>query len=563
MLPLLMAVSSLALGQVHAGASTAGDAGAGFGTDAALASIKPAAIRAEMRFLADDLLEGRGTGARGHLLAAHYLASQFEAMGLEPAGDAGSYFQQVPLRSARVDESASGGTLSRAGSSMPLTLREDFLLSSDPGRHDVDVEAPIVFVGYGVTAPSQGYDDYKNMDVKGKIVATIFGAPNFPSAVKAHYSAGWLKRQNAAAHGAVGLLTFYDPRLEELYAFKNQVRDLAIPRLNWLDAAGPPNNYYPTLKVVGTLSMPGVERILAGSGRNAAEFFAAAQAGKPQRFALAQSGHFHTVTEWTDIKSPNVVGKLEGSDPGRNAEYVVYTAHLDHLGISTPVDGDAIYNGALDNASGSAVLIEVARALAGMPTKPKRSFLFVAVTGEEAGLIGSDYFATNPPVPKDHIIANINMDEDVMLWPLEDIVAFGAEHSTLKSVVDRATARLHLESSPDPAPEQVAFIRSDQYSFVRQGIPSIALSAGVKSNDPNIHPLALYLDWERTTYHQPRDDMQQPGLDFTAAAAYARVALLCGLLTADDAAVPQWNTGDFFGAAYPRPPMAAAETPAP
>jgi hypothetical protein len=518
--------------------------------EAALKSIKPDAIRADMRFLADDLLEGRGTASRGHEIAARYVASQLEGMGLKPAGENGSYFQEVPIRSLTVDEAGSSATLSFKSSTVKLIAREDYLLVGDPGRRQVDVEAPVVFAGYGITAPSQGYDDYKHIDAKGKIVAVLFGAPNFPTAVKAHYSASWLKRQNAAAHGAVGYLLIYDPALENIYPFKMQVRDIALPKRNWLDRDGHPNQYYPALKVVGVLSAAGAQQLFAGSGHTLEQVYAAAKKHKPPAFALAQTAHFHTSTVWSDAKSPNVVARLEGSDPALFAQYVVYSAHLDHLGISTPVDGDAIYNGALDNASGVAVLLEVARAFSGMPVKPKRSLLFLAVTGEEAGLLGSDYFASNPTVPKASMIADINMDEDVMLWPLEDVVALGAEHSTLGGVVERATQRLHLVSSPDPQPEQVDFIRSDQYSFVRQGIPAFSLSAGFKSEDPAIQPAKIMEDWDHRIYHHPQDDMQQPGLNFGAAALYAQTAFLCGLITANDANAPSWNPGDFFGIAF-------------
>jgi len=518
--------------------------------DAPLKGIKPEAIRADMRFLADDLLEGRGTGSRGHEIAAHYVASQLEGMGLKAAGENGSYFQEVPIRSLTLDEAASSATLSVRSSTVTLNAREDYLLVGDPGRRQVDIEAPVVFAGYGITAPSQDYDDYKHIDVKGKIVALLFGAPNFPAAVKAHYSASWLKRQNAAAHGAVGYLLIYDPALENIYPFKMQVRDIALPKRNWLNREGQPNQYYPALKVVGVFSAAGAQQLFAGSGHTLEQVYAGAKNHKPPAFALAQTAHFHTETVWSDTKSPNVIARLEGSDPALSAQYVVYSAHLDHLGIGTPVDGDAIYNGALDNASGIAVLTEVARAFSSMPVKPKRSLLFIAVTGEEAGLLGSDYFATNPTVGQSSMIANINMDEDVMLWPLKDVVALGAEHSTLEGVVERATQRLHLVSSPDPQPEQVGFIRSDQYSFVRQGIPAFSLSAGFKSDDPSIQPAKIMEDWEHKIYHHPQDDMQQPGLNFEAAALYAKTAFLCGLLTANDPKAPSWNPGDFFGIAF-------------
>jgi Zn-dependent M28 family amino/carboxypeptidase len=231
-------------------------------------------------------------------------------------------------------------------------------------------------------------------------------------------------------------------------------------------------------------------------------------------------------------------------------EYVVYSAHLDHLGIGEPVKGDNIYNGALDNGSGSAILLEVARAFSGMTTPPRRSILFLSVTGEEAGLLGSDYFAHNPTVNKSSVVANINMDEDVMLWPLRDIVAFGAEHSSLDAVVQKAAARLGLSESPDPLPEEVVFIRSDQYSFVKQGVPAIFPVAGFKSDDPKIRPAEIFKNWEETRYHQPQDDMDQPGLDFDAAAKYARFVFLCGFLITEDSERPTWNKGDFFGEHY-------------
>jgi hypothetical protein len=519
-------------------------------SDVLLQSVRPEAIRADMRFLSDDLLEGRGTGGRGHLLAAHWVASQFESLGLEPAGDSGTYLQQVPLRSSQVDETASSFVHSNSARSESLKFREDYILYGDPGRNDSRVKAEIVFVGYGVTAPEQGYDDYHDVDVRGKIAAVVFGAPAFDAAVKAHYSASWLKRNNAASHGAIGLLVFYDSHLQKLYSFEEQVRDLAIPRLNWLDAAGKPDHYYATLQVSGAVSLAGVRRLLAGSTHTPEQLEEGAKSGKLPAFELPGKAEVHTRTRHQLLHSPNVVGKLEGSDPALKGEHVVYTAHLDHLGISTPVKGDSIYNGALDNASGSAEVVEIARAFARMPVKPRRSILFIAVTGEEAGLLGSDYFASNPTVPLDSIVADINIDEDLMHWPLRDVIAFGAEHSTLEQAVHQAAQRLKLDVSPDPVPEQVIFIRSDQYSFVRQGVPSIYLSPGMKSEDPSIKPEEVSDNWDTNFYHQPQDDMRQPGLNFEAAADFARVNLLCGLYVAQQAERPRWNAGDFFGTAF-------------
>lgn len=521
-------------------------------SDAALAVIQPEAIRADMRFLSDDLLEGRGTGTRGHQLAAQFMATQFESMGLAPAGDHGTYFQDVPLQSQQVVESGSSFKWSHAGKSELLKFREDYIVYGDAGRDESQVTAPVVFVGFGITAPDQNYDDYKNVDVKGKIVAMVFGAPAFQSAVKAHYSTSWVKRKNAAAHGAVGILVFYDPQLQSLYPFEKVVRDLAIPRHNWLDAAGKPDHYYPELKASGAISMDGVNRVLAGSGHKPEQIFAGAKAGRLTSFPLPATADIHIATRRTQVHSPNVAAKLEGSDAALKSEVVVYTAHLDHLGISTPVNGDSIYNGTLDNASGSSEVLEIARAFSRLPTRPRRSIVFVAVTGEEAGLLGSDYFASNPTVPRNSIVANINIDEDVMLWPIRDVVAFGAEHSSLAGVVERAARRLQLDASPDPMPEQVAFVRSDQYSFVRQGIPSLALFAGFKSDDPNIKPAELFQNWAQTKYHQPQDDLQQPGLNFDSAATFARVGFLCGWYVAQETERPQWNPGDFFGVTFAR-----------
>ena len=518
--------------------------------DSVLASVRPESIRANMRYLSSDLMEGRGTGTRGHALAAEFMASRFEAMGLAPAGDSGSYLQQVSLQSVTVEQAVSSIKLDRGGKTESLKFGEDYILYGDPGRDDSTIKAPVVFVGFGISAPDQNYDDYRGVDARGKIIAYLYGAPPFQSAVKAHYSASWLKRQNAAAHGAVGIIVLHDSRLDALYPFEKQVRDLAFPRFNWLDAAGKPDHYYPQIQVNATLSTPAVKQLLAGSGHSFEEIDSAARTGKLTSFPLPVTAEVHTVDQRATIQSPNVVAKLEGGDPKLKSEYVVYTAHLDHLGIGAPVKGDNLYNGALDNASGSAEVLEIARAFSELKSRPRRSILFLAVTAEESGLLGSDYFASNPTVPIRSIVANINIDEDVMLWPLKDVVALGAEHSTLESVVQRAAARMKLASSPDPVPEQVAFIRSDQYSFVRQGVPSLALTAGFKSDDPNIKPEHRFDEWDHTKYHQPQDDMSQPGLNFESAAAFTRVGLLCGWYVAQATARPQWKPGDFFGTVF-------------
>ncbi len=546
---LLPVVGAVILSMVGCGAPQGTNSDA---ADAAMQSIRPEAIRADMRFLSDDLLEGRGTGSRGYDIAAKFMASQFEEIGLQGGGDNGSYFQSVRLRSIQADQARSDIKLLRGDKKIgPLINQRDFLLFGDAGRADSSAEASIVYVGGGVTAPEAGYDDYKGIDVKGKIaMLTLQAPPTFESSVRAHYSSFEVKEANAASHGAIGLIWVDDPVLEKLYPFDKWVRDSASPNFRWLDEKDQPNDYYPQLKAQAFFSLEGASKLFEGSGHTADDVFAAAKAGKESSFSLPLTAKIHVVTNLKELRGANVAAILSGSDPTLAREYVVLTAHLDHLGIGEPVKGDKIYNGALDNSSGSASLIEIARAFGQMNPRPRRSVLFLAVTGEEAGDLGSDYFAHYPTVPKSALVADINLDEDLMLWPLKDMVVYGAEHSSMGKVMNETAKRLNLTISPDPAPEEVDFIRSDQYSFVKQGIPAVFPVAGFKSDDPKINPQAIFKNWEQTRYHQPQDDMEQPGLDFTAAASYVRFVFLSTWITAEKSERPSWNHGDFFGERY-------------
>ena len=518
--------------------------------DAAMSTISPDAIRADMRFLADDALEGRGTATRGHELAAKYMATRFEGMGLQPAGDNSTYFQSVPLRSLHTDAAKSSLTITRNGSQLSLTSNVDYIIAPRPSDPDATVEAPVVFVGFGVTAPDQNYDDYKSVDVKGKIVAFAQGAPNFPSSIRAHYSSVAVKGKIAVDHGAVGILGISDPIHEAQYPFAKYVRDVSNPRFRWLDKEGHPNDEMTQIRGVAVLSLPATSQLFEGSGHSTDEILAGIKSGKLPAFPLTVTANIHSVTESKDLHSPNVVAKLQGSDPVLKGEYLVYTAHLDHLGIGEPVKGDAIYNGALDNASGSATILEVAQAFARMNPRPRRSILFVSVTGEEAGELGSEYFAQYPTVAKHSIVADINVDQVFMLYPLTDVIAFGAEHSSLESVIQRAAKRMGIVESPDPIPAQTVFIRSDQYSFVKQGIPAVMPSPGFSSSDGSKKAFDTAMKWMGDTYHSPQDDMNQPNLDFDAAAKFARFTFLCGYYVTQDTPRPTWNKPDFFGDQY-------------
>jgi Zn-dependent M28 family amino/carboxypeptidase len=292
--------------------------------------------------------------------------------------------------------------------------------------------------------------------------------------------------------------------------------------------------------------VPTAEDLFAGAPITFKEALDAADAGTPLSTPLGIEVTLSQKTEHEQVTSPNVIGIIRGRDPALRDEYVVYSAHLDHVGVGAPVDGDDIYNGFYDNAMGVALLLEAARAFAAMPEPPRRSVLFVALTGEERGLLGSDYFARYPTVPSDALVANVNLDMPLLLFPLSDVIAFGAEHSTLQALIEPAVAAEDLALTPDPVPEEVLFIRSDQYSFVRQGIPSVFLVPGFTSKDPDIDGAAAFQEHLATHYHRPSDD-QTRHVDWESALRFARANVRIGAAIAETEERPAWNEGDFFG----------------
>jgi hypothetical protein len=518
--------------------------------DRALTRIRPEAIRAHMRFLADDLLEGRGTGTRGYELAAKYVAARFEALGLAPAGTGGGYFQPVPLLRILLAEPECSLALLRDGQRTELVYGEDYLLTSGSlAQSDSQVTAPLVFTGFGINAPALGYDDYTGLDLKGKIAVMLSGAPPaFPPDQRAYYSGSQVKVDAALARGAVGVFAILTPADTQRLPWTSLVRALKTSHFQWVDETGAAHRARPQVLGVGALSPKAAERLFAASPHSLDEIFKAAETGRPPAFALPVEASLHTVSGREKTVSPNVAALLRGSDPRLRDEVVVLTAHLDHLGIGEPIDGDAIYNGAYDNASGVASLLEMANAFASLPVPPRRSVLFLAVTGEEHGLQGSEYFVHNPTVPDvpdAKIVADINVDMFMMLHPLRGFVAFGAEHSSLGKITGQAAARLGLAVEPDPFPGQVLFIRSDQFSFIREGIPSLFLKPGFEL-ETQAGGVPADLLWLQTTYHQPGDDMSQT-FDFEAGAQFVRLNFLIGYLTAQEDEAPRWNPGDFFG----------------
>lgn len=527
------------------------------GAEPALDSIRPHAIRAHMRFLADDLLEGRGTATRGYDIAARYVAARFEELGLEPAGTAGSYFQPVPLLQMTTVGEECSLVLHRGGRDVELEHGPDFLVRA--ATEEASATAPVVFAGFGVTAPELGYDDYAGLDVRGKIVAVLLGSPaTFPNDQRAFYSDRAVQARNAATRGAAGLLGIYTPEREKRMPWESAVRHARWPSSSWVDEAGKP--HFATLLPTAALSIKGARELFAGAPRTLDEVLEAAQAGRPPAFELPVRASLRTAGRGRRAESPNVAAVLRGSDPRLKDEYVVLSAHLDHVGMEkSGAEGDTIYNGAYDNASGVAVMLEVANAFTRLPA-PRRSVLFLAVTGEEEGLNGSEYFADNPTVPIDRIVANTNLDMFLMLYPLRDVVAFGAEHSTLDRVVREAAGRLGLEVSPDPFPEQVLFIRSDHYSFVKKGVPAIFLTVGLGSADPKVDSRAVWGRWMQEVYHKPGDDMSQ-AMDFGSGAQFAKLNFLISYMVAQEEKAPSWKPGDFFGDRFGRPAVLRSGAP--
>lgn len=518
--------------------------------EAALAAIDAGAIEHHIRVLADDSLEGRAPGTSGFAGAARYVEDVLEGLGLEPAGEDGTFRQPVPLRHGTVVESESGMVVHTPDGDRTLLYDLDFYLAADPLRETVTIEeAPVAFVGFGVSAPDLGYDDYADIHVEGKVVVWLSGAPaTFPSNERAYYSSGATKSAAAIRRGAIGMLTFWapdDPR------FRWDVNAARAKRgsFAWLDADGNPNRGDPAVRGSASLNHDAARLLFEGAPTSIDEAVAAAAAGTPQAFDLASRLSMETVTAHEDVDSWNVVAKLEGSDPDLRDEYVTYVSHIDHFGIGLPVDGDSIYNGAHDNASGSAIVLEVARAFASLPTPPRRSVIFLMATAEEWGLLGSDYFAENPTVPRSSLVGAFSLDMPFLFHPLLDIVPYGAEHSSMGQSVAAAAGHMGLAIGPDPIPEQVLFIRSDHFSFIRRGTPALFIKSGFETGDPERDGGEINTAYRQNVYHTPFDEPDQ-GFDFEAGAAHARINFLTGYLIAQDVERPTWNEGDFFGGLF-------------
>ncbi len=511
--------------------------------------ISGAHVRAHVEFLADDLLEGREAGTRGYDLAAHYVASVMKSAGLKPAADDGTYFQRVPLRKSTLGSSALSVTSKSGGAASDITIPEEGVVLPNHSLSSVDVRGDVVFVGYGVTAPEISYDDYAGIDVTGKIVLAAYNAPaKLNSEIRAHYASPVQKLKNAANRGAAGVIFMFTPEDQERIPWAYAKARMSEPGITTVQPDGKPFVNEPRMTAVAYVNDTGAKKLFAGAPTPIEDAIASIVRGEPKSFALPVSASIRVATTHSDAMSANVVARLEGSDPALAKTSVLLTAHLDGVGIGQEVNGDRINNGAYDNATGSAILLEVARALGARARAPRRSVLVVFVTAEEKGLLGSDYFARHPVKAAGQMVADVNLDMPVFMTPSNDLVAFGSENSTLDAVVKRAAQAEGYVAAPDPMPEENIFVRSDQYSFVKQGVPSVYLMPGFTPIDPK-STTPRFEEFRKQHYHKPSDDLSLP-MDLDALARFTRVNYRVIAAIANDPVAPTWKPGNFFGKAF-------------
>ncbi len=500
-------------------------------------------IRSHIAYLADDKLKGRLPGTEGYQMAVDYVIDQYKQIGLLPGGDNGGFIQKLILRKSIVNNNSAVAVLKdKNDNTDSLSFVKDFTPTPNPLNANSYGEGQLVFAGYGVEIPS-GYSDYKGIDVKGKIVVVINGAPEgLHSTTTAHLSNAGNKTNTAFEKGAIAVISVnmmsrpsanLNPTIQNNVAI-NPDKTTAFGR-----------GFVGNLKFVlnGTPTL--LKRLFMNSGKNMDQVLAEIKKGKPSSFEFGYSLSASYTTSHTDFESYNVVGLIPGSDKILKDEYVVHSAHLDHVGIGRAVDGDSIYNGAHDNASGVASLLEIARVYKSSGAKPKRSILIVMVCAEEMGLLGSSYFAANPTVPKTSIVADVNTDMPTVIAPLLSVVPLGAEHSSLMHNVKFAANYLGLDVENDPEPNENRFVRSDQYSFVMNGIPALHIKYGTKTNVPGFDLTAFVRQWRAKYYHQAADGIN--GIfNFTAAKTYVQLNFLISYSVAQSTERPKWNNGDVF-----------------
>lgn len=503
-------------------------------SDDAANAIQPSWIAPHVRFLADSVLEGRDTGSFGYNVASRYVATQFQLLGLQPAGDAGSYFQTVRIRKTTIaPDSAALSVGSRS-----LQFGREFFVHAGGDDDGLVVTAPLVFAGFGVTAPEYHYDDYAEIDAHGKIVVLMPGVPaSFPRDVRALYSVMNARFHNAREHGALAVMVL-NPDMPADTVQERQIRQLDAT--TWRDASGHAHSIDFAVTYV-IIPKEGIGALFADQTVTIADLRKRIAAG-PAGFDMHVQATVRARFDHHDSETSNIVGLLKGTD--RASEYVVYSAHLDHDGVSAYFPGDHVLHGALDNAGGIATILAVARAF-GKAGRPSRSILFLAVTGEEKGLIGSDYFVHNPTVPRDAIVADINCDNFLWYVPLVDIGGIALQYSTLQDDFAAAAARMHLQVSPQAAGPPFVLVLSDHFSFLEAGIPAVSVINGQGSGDGKRTGDQIFADYMRDIHHTPKDSIDQ-AIDWNAAATEARFVFLLGEHVANNAKRPAFTPNALF-----------------
>ena len=494
---------------------------------------------ADVKFLADDSLEGRDTGSPGLQKAQAFAVEKFEKAGLEPAGTKG-FYQSVRFTQYIVDEGKSSLTLISKGQYRHLSPADEAFISSRVTHSSVGVNASLVFVGYGLQIPEKHFDDIGGMDLSGKIVVYLSGSPSdIPTALASHYQS--LGQRWKALHeaGAIGYIAIPNPASMDIpwsriSANRNQPS---------MDLADPEFNETPGLDIGVTFNPAAADLLFVGANHTFAELVALAKDRKPlPRFPLDTSLEVAAAIVRKPVTSANLVAKLPGADPILKDEYVVLSAHIDHVGIGAPINGDRIYNGAMDDGSGTALVLDIAADFKAHPEKLKRSILFLLVTAEEKGLLGSKYFAAHPTVPIKSMVADINVDMFLPIVPLKILKIEGLDESDLGTQAAAIAQSSGVKPIADPEPLRNAFIRSDQYSFIKKGVPAVKMDVGFELGTPE---QKVFKDWLTNRYHAPSDDINQP-VDLKAAALYEEIVRRLLIETANASARPQWKPDSFF-----------------
>ena len=515
---------------------------------AALQKIDPERIRAHVRFLSHDLLEGRGTGQRGGDIAAEYIATQFSLFGLQPAGDNGSYMQKVPMVGVTTASETTFSLVPAAGGARELKFLADYVGYNENQQPVSDIDADIVFVGYGIEAPEYNWDDYKGVDVKGKVLLMLVNEPPsddprfFNGRALTYYGRWTYKFEEAARKGAVGAMLIHKTEMAS-YPWE-VVRNSNSGEKAYLKLDGTPK-----LTMASWIHFDVARDLTASAEMDLNKMIADAGSRDFHPVTLSAKLKAHIVSKVRPFESNNVIAMLPGSDPRLKSEAVMYTAHYDHLGIRLDMPGDNIYNGANDNATGCGILLELARTYSLTTLKPKRSILFASVTAEEQGLLGSEYLGKHPPIPAGKISLDLNYDDVPPLGAPEEVQVSGAERTTFYPKVQALAEEFRLKIRPDARPEAGHYYRSDHFSLARVGIPSFSIDEGVKYKG---HDAAWGIqqadEFTAKHYHQPSDEYHAD-MDFTGDAAVARFGFAVGWEAATQPNVIGWEKGDEFEAA--------------